>query len=232
MTPQSLDQLFTSEIHQNRLTVHRPNSCASLDFVPAPSTRKQALTDFRRREILAAAIKVFGKKGFADTSVDDIAAAAKIAKGTLYLYFRSKEDIYTTALNQAIDQLNALIAQRLATAKGLREKLSTLIATRLEFWIDQKSLYRLIITVGREQQHSRQTNDTLRAGHAYFVTILEEAIRTGEIKAQPIDDLAWAILDMIRGCNERRLDKLTINTPQQDAANITAIALQHLGLQA
>jgi AcrR family transcriptional regulator len=202
-----------------------------LDFVPSPSTRKQALTDFRRREILAAAIKVFGKKGFADTSVDDIAAAAKIAKGTLYLYFRSKEDIYTTALHQAVDRLQALIVERLATARGLQEKLAIVIATRLEFWIDQKSLYRLIITVGREPQHRRETQDTLRAGHAAFAAILEEAIQSGEIKPQPIDDFAWAILDMIRGCNERRLDKLTTNTPQQDAANITAITLQHLGLK-
>ena len=198
-------------------------------MAPTP-TRKRALTDLRRREILAAAIKVFGKKGFADTSVDDVAAAAKIAKGTLYLYFRSKEDIYTTALHQAIDQLHALITERLATAKGLREKLAVIITARLEFWMDQKSLYRLIITVGREQQPRHQTYDTLRAGHDDFVAILEEAIQSGEIKSQPVDDFAWAILDMIRGCNERRIDNVTTNTPTQDAAFITATALQRLGL--
>jgi AcrR family transcriptional regulator len=99
-----------------------------VDIVAATPTRKQALTDLRRREILAAAIKAFGKKGFADTSVDDIAAAAKIAKGTLYLYFRSKEDIYSTALRQAIHELHALIAERLATAHGLRQKLSVIVS--------------------------------------------------------------------------------------------------------
>jgi len=203
-----------------------------VDSVATTQTRKQALTDLRRREILAAAIKVFGKKGFADTSVDDIAAAAKIAKGTLYLYFRSKEDIYATALRQAIHELHALIADRLSTAHGLRRKLAIIVAARLEFWMDQKNLYRLIITVGREQKHRRQTNDVLRAGHEGFIAIFKEAVQAGEIKPQPFDDLAWAILDMIRGCNERRLDNLNPNNPQQDAANITSIALQRLGIVA
>jgi len=198
--------------------------------VAATRTRKQALTDLRRREILAAALKVFGKKGFADTSVDDVAAAAKIAKGTLYLYFRSKEDIYTTALQQAIRELHTLIAERLAATQGLRQKLSIIVSTRLEFWMDQKNLYRLIITVGREQKHRRQTHETLRAGHDSFVTIFEEAVISGEVKPQPFDALAWAILDMIRGCNERRLDNLNPNSPQQDAAYITSIALQRLGI--
>ena len=61
-------------------------------------TRKQVLTDMRREEILTAAIKVFGKKGFAATCVGDVADAAKIAKGTVYLYFDSKEEIYATAI--------------------------------------------------------------------------------------------------------------------------------------
>jgi len=198
--------------------------------VASPPTRKQALTEIRRRDILAAAIKVFGKKGFADTSVDDVAAAAKIAKGTLYLYFRSKEDIYTTAVQQAIREIQALIAERVTASRGVREKLAVAISIRLEFWIDHQSLYRLLLTVGREQKHRRQTNNSLRVGHAGFVAILQEGIAAGELAPQELDDIAWAILDMIRGCNERRLDHLTNNTPQQDAATITNIALQHLGL--
>ncbi len=195
-----------------------------------PPTRNQALTEIRRREILAAAIKVFGKKGFADTSVDDVAAAAGIAKGTLYLYFRSKEDIYATAVQQAIRELQVLIAERLAAAHGVRQKLAVAIASRLEFWLDQQSLYRLLLTVGREQKHRRQTNDVIRAGHDGFVAIMQEGVAAGELKPQDFDTLAWAIFDMIRGCNERRLDNLTTDTPQQDAAFITGIALQHLGL--
>ncbi len=196
--------------------------------------RRKALTDLRRHEILTAAIKVFGKQGFNDTCVDDIAAAARIAKGTLYLYFKSKEDIYVTAVHQAVIELQRLSAERTRSASGVRERLAIAIEVRMSFWTEQLGLYRLLLTVGREQRHRRQTNDLLRAGHAAFFDILTQAAANGELPASAtshtLSTAAWAILDMVRGCNERRLDKLSDTTPAQDAATITAIAFQHLGL--
>lgn len=55
----------------------------------------------RRDQILAAAVKEFGRKGYSGTSVSDIAQAANIAKGTIYLYFKSKEDIFTAILTES-----------------------------------------------------------------------------------------------------------------------------------
>jgi AcrR family transcriptional regulator len=194
-------------------------------------TRKQVLTDMRREEILTAAIKVFGKKGFAATGVGDVAEAAKIAKGTLYLYFESKEEIYATALRLAIERLQAYSNERTQAAKGVRERLAVAISVRMEFWHEQLNLYRLLLTVGREPQHKRQTHELLRAGHAYFVGILKEGVEAGEIAGDvDLDTVAWAILDMVRGANERRMDHLTERTPQEDAAAITGFALSQLGL--
>jgi len=198
-------------------------------------TRKQVFTDLRREEILTAAIKVFGKKGFAATCVGDVADAAKMAKGTVYLYFESKEEIYATAVRLAIERLQAHSAEQVQPAAGVRERLAVAISVRMEFWHEQLNLYRLLLTVGREPQHKRQTHELLRAGHAYFLGILKEGVAAGEIdgrrlSAQDLDTVAWAILDMVRGANERRMDSLTDRTPQEDAAAITAFALSQLGL--
>ena len=198
-------------------------------------TRKQVLTDLRREEILTAAIKVFGKKGFAATCVGDVADAAKMAKGTVYLYFESKEEIYATAVRLAIERLQAHSAEQVQPAAAVRERLAVAISVRMEFWHEQLNLYRLLLTVGREPQHKRQTHELLRAGHAYFLGILKEGVAAGEIdgrrlSAQHLDTVAWAILDMVRGANERRMDSLTDRTPQEDAAAITAFALSQLGL--
>jgi hypothetical protein len=113
---------------------------------------------------------------------------------------------------------------------GVRERLAVAIAVRMEFWHEQLNLYRLLLTVGREARHKRQTHEVLRSGHAHFLAILKEGEASGELKALDLDTIAWAILDMIRGCNERRMDNLTARTPQQDAEAITAFALQQLGL--
>ncbi len=194
------------------------------------STRKQVLTDMRRQEILTAAIKVFGTKGFAATCVGDVAEAAEMAKGTVYLYFESKEEIYATAVRLSVERLQELARERIRSVKGVRERLAVAISVRMEFWHEQLDLYRLLLTVGREPQHRRQTHELLLLGHAYFLSILKEGEAAGEIEPQDLNAVAWAILDMIRGCNERRMDHLTERTPQEDAASITAFALQQLGL--
>ena len=184
----------------------------------------------RRREILAAAVKVFGKKGFAATCVGDVADAAKIAKGTVYLYFDSKEEIYATAVQMCVAQLQELAAERIRDVRGVRERLAVSIAVRMEFWHEQLNVYRLLLTVGREARHRRQTQEVLRTGHAYFLGILKEGEAAGELEARDLDAIAWAILDMIRGANERRMDHMTERSPQEDAASITEFALRQLGL--
>ena len=62
------------------------------------SPRRRQASEQRRRAILDAARKVFAQQGYASTVVEDIAKQADIAKGTLYLYFASKEQIYLAAL--------------------------------------------------------------------------------------------------------------------------------------
>ena len=61
-------------------------------------TKREVLADFRRAELVDAASAVFARKGFAGASVDEIAKMAGVAKGTVYLYYPSKHDIYWAAL--------------------------------------------------------------------------------------------------------------------------------------
>ena len=62
--------------------------------------RREEYLQERRERILDAAIQVFGKKGFAGANVADIAEAANIGKGTVYLYFKSKEEIFSAILSE------------------------------------------------------------------------------------------------------------------------------------
>ena len=54
-------------------------------------------TRSKRQAIIEAAREIFAKQGYEDTSIADIAAAAGVAVGTVYLYFHNKRDIYTSA---------------------------------------------------------------------------------------------------------------------------------------
>lgn len=204
----------------------------ALAVTPGRPRRNDALCALRREAIIDAAIRLFGRKGFESTRAEEIAAAAKIAKGTVYLYFKNKEAIYVAAVTQAVRELQAAIAERSAGAGSFRERISAAIRVRLEFWPEHEGIYRLLLTVGREAKLRRQTNEVLRNAHAGLLAIFAEGVSAGEIEPQNFDPLAWATLDLIRGATERRMDKLSMSTPQQDAAWIAACILQQVGSRA
>lgn len=163
--------------------------------------------------------------------MEDVAAEAGIAKGTLYLYFSSKEDIYAAAVVHAMDQLGHLAEEKLAGVTSFRERLTALIKLRLEFWFSQRDLYRMLLTVGREPQHRKQTQMMILRAAKSLTDVMEEGVREGELKKQNFLPIALAIVDMMRGVNERRMDGFSKNSPKQEAIGITRIALAALGAE-
>src|ERR1700686_2848936 len=93
-------------------------------------TKKDVVTEFRTAEILEAARKVFAKKGFSDATVDDIANAAGVAKGTVYLYYSSKRDVYFAALKFGIEQMHAALSEELKLVSPPEAKLRALIGVK------------------------------------------------------------------------------------------------------
>src|SRR4051812_29048738 len=95
-------------------------------------TKREVLAEFRHEEILEAARQVFAQKGFRDTSVDEIAQAAGVAKGTVYLYYPSKEAIYNAALEDGLRHLIDAVRTRMDAESGLRGMIRAFVATKLE----------------------------------------------------------------------------------------------------
>src|SRR5229473_3440185 len=98
-----------------------------------PRTKQEVVSEFRCGTILEAARKIFAKKGYEAATVDDVAEAAGVAKGTLYLYFRSKREIYLAALRQDILTLNRETANRVHAAPTIEAKLRVFIDARVRY---------------------------------------------------------------------------------------------------
>ena len=80
--------------------------------------RWQRRAEDRPREICAAALEVFAEKGFAAARLDEIARRAGVSKGTLYLYFKDKEDLFRAVVRDAIAPNVAAITEVISTMQA------------------------------------------------------------------------------------------------------------------
>lgn len=76
--------------------------------------RKEREKQQRRNDIIDAAEKVFFSKGYDNSSMDDVAKEAELSKGTLYLYFHSKEDLYAAIVGRGAKVMNQLFSEAVA----------------------------------------------------------------------------------------------------------------------
>jgi AcrR family transcriptional regulator len=127
---------------------------------PASSEKKSAANGRRARKprvggkretILAAALEEFSSRGFAETRLDDVARRAGVAKGTIYLYFSDKENLFQELIRAVLAPLIAAIE-----AMGETEVPMPLVGERIvDMFVNQvletrrKEVIRLIITEGR-----------------------------------------------------------------------------------
>jgi AcrR family transcriptional regulator len=171
-----------------------------------PADRKQKIvTELRRSEILAAATKVFGSKGFEATRMEEIAKAARLAKGTLYLYFHSKDDIYQATVQQALAQLAAITDEHVRREPLFAQKVAAFIRVRIAFWTEHQSLYRVILSLSRDGVHRKRSIAWQRETVLYLESIFAAGEAAGQIPPQDFLAAAWATMDVIRGVNERRI---------------------------
>ena len=95
-----------------------------------PARRWRRRKEARPAEIVEAALEVFAEKGFSAARIDDVAARAGISKGTLYLYFASKEELFKAVVRQAL-------LPNLARVEGLLRAHPGPSAARIELMIRQ-----------------------------------------------------------------------------------------------
>ena len=114
--------------------------------------RKEREKQQRRQEIILAAEKVFFSKGFDLSTMDDIAEAAELSKGTLYLYFVSKEDLHLAVARKSIRQLREVTSKAAAGDGNALDKLGKMGRACIAFSRSDPDRMRAIMTL-EEMEH-------------------------------------------------------------------------------
>jgi AcrR family transcriptional regulator len=189
-----------------------------------PGSKQKVVAEFRRAEILAAAAKVFSTKGYDATRMEEIAKAAQLAKGTLYLYFKSKDAVYEATVEQALAQLAVITEEHVGHESTFAGKLAAFISVRNSFWRDQQQLYRIILTINRQEQHRKRSIGWQKQAVLYLKKMFEDAAKSGELPQQDFLAAAWTTMDAMRGINERRAFSGG-RSPAEDAKFLTEFLL-------
>ncbi len=108
--------------------------------------RRKRERENRKNVILKAARKLFLEKGFKTVTVESIARKAELSKGSIYLYYNSKEEIYTQILLSDIDKFHNHIADLLQNPSNASEALVRLADIYVDFFLNERELFRILMT--------------------------------------------------------------------------------------
>jgi len=107
--------------------------------------RKEREKEQRRNMIIDAAERIFFKKGIENSTMEDVAAEAELSKGTLYLYFKSKEDVQLAIAMRGSEILKEMMYKRLTRNKKGYENLLELADISIDFSKKHKHYYEFFL---------------------------------------------------------------------------------------
>ena len=196
-------------------------------------TKQQVVSEFRSAEILNAARKVFSKRGFNDVTVDEIAAAAGLAKATVYQYFPSKQEIYLAALRHGIRELVDRTRRNIDTAQGVREKIEAFVRTRLAYLEEHREFFAVYHAEFGNLTHPAILNREFRGLYQQQLELLESLIRagvkSGEVSRVAPPVLATMIYEASRGLMLRRALGWTESTVEQEVTALMNMIWKGIG---
>lgn len=130
-----------------------------------------------KKELYKTAVGVFAKKGYHDTTVDEIAQTMGIAKGTIYYRFKNKEDLYFALIKEGINVLCNSVAADISRVSDPNEKLKALISSQLEFFNENADITFIFL---RELYGNHLRRDALKELVSEYTTILSSVLEEGK----------------------------------------------------
>ncbi|WP_428262973.1 TetR/AcrR family transcriptional regulator [Haliangium sp.] len=172
--------------------------------------RKQQERQARRRRIQQAARTVFGERGYAKTSIEQVARQATLSVGAIYLYFRSKEDLYLSLIEDTLERFDADLA-------ALRGRGDLHPAARLgaawDYLVDWAAgdvegtrILRLMSQPGIRKQLTDEVAASAAAGldmlHRHLTALVRDGIESGHYRRVDADQTAGVLWALFLGIME------------------------------
>ena len=166
---------------------------------PADSGPRQRRKEARPQELLDAALTLFVEKGFAASRAEEVAQRAGVSKGTLYLYYSSKEELFKAVVRQ---KLSSLIAEGEEAASSFGGSSSELLAYLLHTWWERvgntpaAGIHKIVLSEVRNFPELAQfyTDEVIIPADRLFSSCVQRGIDSGEFRPMPVHEVAQALM--------------------------------------
>ena len=165
-------------------------------------SKEEVVQEYRIQSIQEAALRVIARKGMAAATMQEIAEEAGVAKGTIYLYFRDRDELVEKTFESAIQQLHERLRAQIHGEMTFAERLRHTIKAKLTFFSENREFFRLYAslrmpegTPAQQRRQKRTCQPQYEAGIADLTRELQRAMAAGEIREMDPRRLALFIAE-------------------------------------
>jgi AcrR family transcriptional regulator len=170
----------------------------------APKLKPETLEE-RKAQILKAALTCFARKGYHQTTMDDIVQEAGLSKGGVYWHFSSKKELFLELFESIVSDVGNLMSAALTLDASATDKLRSALDMFVTFSTAEEfqDLFPLMIDVWAQNSQDPDVNKVVTAVYNHFrqplVQLIEEGIASGEFKAVDAGALASILFALYDG---------------------------------
>jgi len=192
-----------------------------------PKSKEDVVQEFRIQSIQEAAIRVISRKGMASATMQEIAEEAGVAKGTIYLYFRDREELVEKTFETAIGELHKQVDAALDSEGTFEQRLRAMTTAKLAFFNQNREFFRLYHALkmpegnaSQQRRQKRTCQPQFRARVERVATAMKEAMDAGEIRRLDPNRLA---LILIETSTAIVLERLNEDAPPPESEDVELI---------
>ena len=196
-------------------------------------SKEEVVHEFRIQTIRDAAMRVIARKGMNAATMQEIADEAGIAKGTIYLYFRDRDDLVEKTFESAMTDLHDRVDVALETEGTFEVKFRAVLAAQIGFFQANREFFRLYMSLrypeGTAQQQRRQKRHCqpqYKSRVERIAAALQDAMNRGEIRR--MDPMRLALF-IIEGSSAVIIERVLDEAPPPEEDDIELIAGTILG---
>jgi len=146
----------------------------------------------KHERILKAALKVFAEKGFYNTRISEIAKEANVADGTIYLYFKNKDDLLISLFEEEVGEICQSMRAEMDRTEDLVEKLRIFATSHLNMILKNRELAEVMQVELR--QSAKFMREYVNKNFIEYINLVREVIREGQEKGVFRNDVAPGIV--------------------------------------